>query len=79
MPTKYRWNSLSRTTRSLLGLLVLVILLEFCFDLFEKIIGQVMLWTNDKRPKVGRLWTEEERDLNGQRQASTRIDSLRIL
>jgi len=55
MPTKYRWNSLSRTTRSLLGLLVLVILLEFCFDLFEKIIGQVMLWTNDKRPKVGRL------------------------
>ncbi len=77
MPIKSRWNSLSRTIRILLGLLLLILLLELFFDLFERMIGTVMLWTNDKRPKVGRLWTEEERDLNGQRQASTRIDSLR--
>ncbi len=57
--------------------LMVLFFLEGVFDILEITIGQFMLWTNDKRPKVGRLWTEEERDQEGQRQATTRIDSLR--
>ncbi|HPR87244.1 MAG TPA: hypothetical protein PL181_04410 [bacterium] len=78
MSIKSRWNAASRLSRILLGVLLLLALLEIFFDLFEILIGQAMLWTNDKRPKVGRLWTEEERDRTGQQQASTRIDSLRL-
>ena len=74
-----RWKSLSRSTRAAIGTMALLLLLEGFFDIFEIAIGKVMSWTNDKRPKVGRLWTEEERDLSGQQLASTRIDSLRQL
>jgi hypothetical protein len=78
MSLKTRWTYLSLTSRIALGLMAILLMLEGIFDIFEIMIGQVMLWTNDKRPKVGRLWTEEERDLNGQQQASSRIDSLRL-
>ncbi len=56
---------------------LLFVLLEALFDIIEVTIGQLMLWSNERRPKVGRLWTEEERDQQGQRQALSRIDSLR--
>jgi hypothetical protein len=78
MSIKSLWQSLTLSTRIILGLICLLLVFELFFDIFEIAIGQVMLWTNDRRPKIGRLWTEEARDLDGQQQASSRIDSLRL-
>ncbi|HNY92828.1 MAG TPA: hypothetical protein PKM23_14995 [bacterium] len=73
-----RWKGLNHAARIVTGLAALVILLEFLFDIVEITIGHIMLWTNDKRPKIGRLWIEEERDQTGRQQASTHIDSVRL-
>ena len=78
MSLKSRWKTLSTATQITLGVLSALAILEIFFNIIEVTIGQIMLWTNDKRPKIGRLWTEEERDRTGQQQASTRIDSLRM-
>lgn len=57
-------------------ILVAVVVLELAFDIFEILTGELMLLTNEHRPKVGRLWKEEEKDRAGQTQVTTIVDSL---
>nr|HPI74366.1 hypothetical protein [bacterium] len=49
---------------------------EALFDVAEILVGQVMKGTNALRPKTGRLWLEEEKDLAGQQQVLLIVDSL---
>lgn len=73
-----RWKGLNRTARTAIMLATLIVVLELLFNIIEVTIGWFMLWTNESRPKVGRLWVEEERDQTGRQQASTHIDSVRL-
>lgn len=59
-----------------LGILILLVISEAFFDVFEIAIGWMMLKTNEYRPKVGRLWKAEEKDQAGQSHVTTLIDSL---
>lgn len=77
MPLADHWPQFTRGRKITLGVIAFLVLLEGRFDIAEIILGQFMLWTNNKRPQVGRLWTEEKRDLDGQTKATTLIDSLR--
>ena len=61
-----------------LGVFLLIVLCEFMFDFVEIVLGEVMLLTNSQRPQTGRLWTEEEKDLNGQQQVIALQDSLPV-
>ncbi len=53
-----------------IGLLIFIVA-EVRFDVVEIIIGRYMLLTNPLRPRVGRLWSEEKKDLSGLQQVST--------
>lgn len=77
MPLAVHWSQIKTGHKITLGVLALLVLLEGRFDIAEITLGQFMLWTNSKRPQVGRLWIEEKRDLDGQSRATTLIDSLR--
>lgn len=60
----------------LLLVLLLVFLAEALFDPVEIILGCMMRVTNPFRPKVGRLWLEEEKDMAGKQQVTLIVDSL---
>ncbi|MBN2411059.1 hypothetical protein JXQ31_05150 [candidate division KSB1 bacterium] len=55
-------------------LLFLLIVFEFTFDIFEIALGRFLLLTNPVRPKTGRLWIEEKKDVD----AGKIIDSLTV-
>ncbi|MBN2355342.1 hypothetical protein JXO59_04475 [candidate division KSB1 bacterium] len=71
-----RLKKITLRSKILIGLLIVLLLLEFLFDVFEIAIGMIMLQTNEYRPKVGRLWKEEEKDEAGQSKVITLLDSL---
>ncbi len=56
--------------------LLIIMLAEALFDPAEIILGQMMRLTNPYRPKVGRLWLEEEKDEAGRQQVTMIVDSL---
>jgi len=56
--------------------LLLVVPAELLFDVAEITIGQIMKRTNSLRPKIGRTWVEEEKDLAGKEQVTSIVDSL---
>ncbi len=56
--------------------LALLAAAEALFDVAEIFVGQMMKGTNSMRPKTGRLWLEEEKDLAGQQQVLSIVDSL---
>ncbi len=55
-------------------LFLLLIVFEFIFDFFEIAMGRFLLLTNPIRPKTGRLWVEEKKDVDGNKI----IDSLTV-
>jgi len=57
---------ISRSLAIALISLFLLLVIEIRFDVIEVAIGKYMLITNPIRPKVGRLWVEEEKDVTGQ-------------
>jgi len=67
-------NKLFKIPYWLILLLVIVIVFEFVFDIFEVAMGRFLLMTNPVRPKTGRLWVEEKKDVN----ANKIIDSLTV-
>ncbi len=69
-------KNLPRGAKIILIIVIILLLLEAVFDLFEILVGQVMVATNDYRPKIGRLWREEEKDEVGQSKVSSLLDSL---
>lgn len=68
---------LSSSAKICLSGLLLVIVLEMAFDIFERVFGFYMLAINPFRPQVGRLWSEEEKDVAGAHQISTIVDALK--
>ena len=56
-------------TKSKLFLVIAIVIIaaigELFFDVFEVAIGQLLQATNPIRPKVGRLWDEEKKELSG--------------
>ncbi len=46
-------------------IIVIFLVAEIFFDIFEIAVGRFLLWTNPIRPKTGRLWEEEEKDQSG--------------
>jgi len=46
-------------------LVVVLLVAETFFDIFEIAVGRFLLWTNPVRPKTGRLWEEEAKDQSG--------------
>ncbi|NLP08899.1 hypothetical protein GX408_00740 [bacterium] len=56
--------------------LAVLVAVEALFDVAEILVGRVMKGTNALRPKTGRLWLEEEKDLAGQQQVISIVDSL---
>lgn len=56
--------------------LAVLVAAEALFDVAEILVGQVMKGANSLRPKTGRLWVEEEKDLAGQQQVISIVDSL---
>ncbi len=48
-----------------LGVLLCLLVFEIWFDIFEVITGKMILLTNSTRPQTGRLWEEENKELNG--------------
>ncbi len=56
--------------------LAILVAAEALFDVAEILVGQAMKGTNSLRPKTGRLWVEEEKDLAGQQQVLSIVDSL---
>jgi len=69
MPVALRTQNQKRPnlTRWVVVLFVLLVLLmaELFFDLFEITIGKVLLLTNPIRPHVGRLWEEDQKEQKG--------------
>jgi hypothetical protein len=62
--------------RYLLLTLALLLLVEIIFDAAESVLGRMMVYTNSFRPKVGRLWVEEEKDVAAKQQVTSIVDSL---
>jgi len=56
------------------SVLLLLIISELVFDIAEIMLGQVLLCTNPLRPKVGRLWVEDEKNQSGVQQVSELVD-----
>ncbi len=60
-----------------LAVLFLVLVLEFVFDIFEIAVGRLLLWTNPLRPKVGRLWVEDEKNQSGAQDVNALVEDTR--
>lgn len=58
-------KKLSVCTKVILVMVLALVLLELVFDPVEIVLGKLLLCTNRIRPKVGRLWAEEEKDQAG--------------
>lgn len=43
--------------------IVAILTLEMVFDVFEIMMGKYLLVINPKRPQIGRLWEEEQKDI----------------
>ena len=56
--------------------MISLLLLETTCDFFEIGIGQVLLFTNPLRPRIGRLWQQSEKELGGA-EGISQIDSAR--
>jgi len=72
-------EKLNRWVKNNRGWLILgsvLLAAEIFFDLGEVVLGHLMQASNPFRPKVGRLWIEEEKDLAGQQQVTSIVDSL---
>ena len=77
MDSEKKKFSLTRRAVLLWTGLVLLLVLEASFDIFERAVGVYMYVINPFRPQVGRLWTEEEKDQAGAQQISSIVDNLR--
>ncbi len=60
-------GSIFYSKRAIIFYIILSILLalEGIFDIFEVAMGKYLLLTNALRPKIGRLWVEEDKDQKG--------------
>jgi hypothetical protein len=59
-----------------LAVFLLLVLAESFFDIGEVALGLMMKSMNNARPKIGRLWMEEERDVAGRQSVTLLADSL---
>ena len=64
-----------RRWHKVLAVLFVVLVLELVLDVFEIAVGRVLLWTNPLRPKVGRLWVEDEKNQSGAKDVNALVQN----
>ncbi|MDZ7260986.1 MAG: hypothetical protein ONB05_02545 [candidate division KSB1 bacterium] len=54
-----------------LASILILLVIEFQFDLIEMVVGQLLDWSNPIRPKMGTLWSLEKKDQSALSQLQT--------
>lgn len=59
-------------------ILLILVVAELFFDIFEIGFGRLLYWTNPVRPQTGRLWVEDKKEQEGVSELNSHIESSEI-